>query len=170
MRKTPASKLARRETQANLLSLPIESAAVITSVSTRTVARDREVLQLKALANLSESTEQYWQSEMVLIRADIETVRQTALDMKGGRGADLLLRASDRWLKLVEMNIVKRSVTANVEIKGFYMTPWFNYLRLLSYGWDDATKEEFKLIANDFAEKRRPIEQPIVIGEFLNDD
>jgi len=113
VRKIPATKLARQETQANLMSLPVESAALITSVSTRTVARDREDLQLKSLANLSESTEEYWQEEMTRIMSDVEYLREkakrTGLD-------NLLLATLDRWLKLVEMNVVKRSISAHVDL------------------------------------------------------
>jgi hypothetical protein len=113
--RTTKEKIERQKSQANLLPLPVEEAASKLDVSTRTVIRDRQELQLKALTNLSSETEQYWQLEMADIRADIEHVRQMALNMKE-RGGDLLLRAADRWIKLVEMNIVKKSITAHVDV------------------------------------------------------
>jgi hypothetical protein len=112
-RATPATKLARQEVQAKLLPLSVAEAAGITGVASRTVLRDRRELELKSLANLSESTEEYWALEMADIMGDVQFLRKKAKE----QGKDgLLLATLDRWLKLVEMNVVKRTITATVDL------------------------------------------------------
>jgi hypothetical protein len=124
-RATPATKLARLEVQAKLLPLEVDEAADITGVCRRTVLNDRRELELRSLANLSESTEAYWLQEMTKVQADIEHVRLLALGMKGSRGADLLLRAADRAIRIIEMNVVKKSICATVDARG---PLYFEYL------------------------------------------
>jgi hypothetical protein len=127
-RATPATKLARQEVQAKLLPLEVDEAADITGVSRSTVLRDRRELELKSLANLSGETEQYWQEEMTRIMSDVEYLREkakrTGLD-------NLLLATLDRWLKLVDMNIIKRSISATVDLT---TQAWPNRLSLATRG------------------------------------
>jgi hypothetical protein len=121
-RATPATKLARQEIQAKLLPLEVDEAAAITGHSRSTVLRDRRELELKSLANLSESTEEYWALEMADIMGDVQFLRKKAKE----QGKDgLLLATLDRWLKLVEMNVVKKSICATVDARG---PLYFEYL------------------------------------------
>jgi hypothetical protein len=127
-RATSATKLARLAVEANLLSLPVQVAADQLDVCRETVITDRQELRLRSLTNLSASTEEYWSLEMADIMADVQFLR-TKAKTQGKDG--LLLQTLDRWLKLVEMNVVKRSITAHVDLSG---QAWPNRLALATSG------------------------------------
>jgi hypothetical protein len=147
-RATPETKVARLEVEANLLNLPVDAAAERLDVSRSTVLRDRRELELKSLAGMSDETAAYWQLEMADIMADVQHLRRKA---HTNGNDNLLLRTLDRWWKIIDANLIHKSVTATVNLS----EPWWCApFREHTYGLEDDQIREWLESARDI--KRRP--------------
>jgi transposase len=140
-------------------------------VHRNTIQRDFTEAKRRGLLDLSGDAAIQRAEEVANIAKEIDELKAEVRQLDpGSRRIMVQCRVLDRRIRLLELFTPKTNV--NVDIKGFYMTPWFNYLRLLSYGWSDEIKEEFKIIADAFAERHRPIDVPIVVSPegFLDNE
>jgi hypothetical protein len=131
-----------------------------------TVAADAQIIR----ASVSQDALADRQREIDDITDEIIELREEAKLLPDG-SKRIMVRAQvlDRRIKLLSLQMPQTHL--NVDVKGFFRTPWFDWFRLLSFGWDDAIKEEFKELAERFAEMRRkPVVENIVTPDGFLDD